>query len=360
MPAFSGDIMNNSLLIKRLSKNQSNLVNLTKKENISLTTSDEKDTIKQPIFTSIIDPDKVLLGEKNSNDHPFGMHITYIRSPDSFAPFINKLTDYATLINRDLLSNNNDLFKSMITNTNPNGGLIFTDQNLKIDAKPKNLDKGVLGVLLTFTCNDKIEDLEIVSKNYQEYSVLCSKVKYLENNTSAQALIKVSILDSFSNPPCVSFSCRVGGMNIRSVFALPILINKIMESYECSRENFFDMWNQFSTSKEDRIHRLDSVLNNPLDGKKTIMEFLKKIGSLLVSLNFNVYPPENREKFHEIEAGGLITMPDFSVPILLQASFVPSYTAEFRLSIRAKLPDEIKFSSLTLDLYSLLKFYVNP
>jgi len=362
MPVFSTDLLNNSNLMRRLSKNQGSLVNLTKKEDYK--SNDDNDRIEtsqkeQPLFTSIVDPDKILLSESSGN-HPFENHIIYSRSPDGFAPFINKNFESATLINKDLLSNNSDLFKSMITNSNPTGGLIFTDQNLKIDAKPKQLEKGVMGILLTFSCNDRIEDLELNSKNYQEFSVACSKVKYGDNNSTAQALIKVTIIDSFSNPPCLSFTCRVGGMNIRSVFALPILINKLIEPYECSRENFFSMWNQFTISKEDYIHRMDCILSNPLDGKKTLMEFLKKIGSLLVSLNFNVYPPEDRSNFHEIEAGGIINMSDFSVPILLQASFVPSYTSEFRLSIRTKLPDASKFVTLTLDLFALLKFYVNP
>ena len=359
MPAFSADILKDSILMRRLSKNQGNLVNKDKKEDYK--SSDDSSQKEQvPLSNSIIDVDKVLISEQNSSNHPFGFHILYNRSPDGFAPFINKLCYHATPINKDLLSNNFDLFKSMITNSNPAGGLIFTDQNLKIDAKPKKLENGVIGVLLTFNCNDRIEDLELVSKNFQEFSVMCSKVKYGENNSSAQALIKVIINDSFANPPTINFTCRVGGMNIRSVFALPVLINKLVESYDCSRENFFTMWNQFSVSKEDHIHRMDCVLTNPLDGKKTLIEFLKKIGSLLVSLNFNVYPPEDRSNFHEIEAGGLITMPDYSFPILLQTSFVPSYSSEFRLSLRAKLPDPHKFLTLTLDLYSLIRFYVNP
>ena len=360
MPEFSQEVFNNSLLMKRLSKNQGSLLNKQKKDDLKIIGSaGYEEPTDQPLFKSNIDPDKVLIAERFGN-HLFSDHILFSKSPDSFAVDVNKRYDQAIPINRDLLANNFDLFKSMITSNKPEDGLIFTDQNLKIFAKPKQLEKGVIGVLLSYQCNDKIEDLELVSQNYREFTVLCSKVKYDSNNTVAQALVKVTLLDSFTNPPCVSFTCRVGGMNIRSIFALPVLINKFIDPYDCSRENFFEMWNQFSASKEERIHRLDCIFKNPLDGKKSLMEFLRKVGSLLVSLNFNVYSPENKNNFHELEAGGIISLQNLSFPILIQVGFVPSYTSEFRLSIRSKLPDGNTFSNITLDLYSLLKFYINP
>ena len=54
------------------------------------------------------------------------------------------------------------------------------------------------------------------------------------------------------------------------------------------------------------------------------MDFLKKFGMLMQNLNFKVFAPEDRFNFHEIEGCSIFNGKNTSIPILFQASFLPS------------------------------------
>ncbi len=311
-------------------------------------------------------------GENLKN--PFKDHILFTKDPNGFALNMNKFVDYAVPISKEAIMNNPDLFKSMVANPNPNGGLIFADHNLKIDCKIKsfqsNNEAGLLGVMFVFIpiSNEKIEEIDIQLSNYQTNELLniqFSKVKYPDgspNSPYAQILMKAQIVESFNIPPTVSITCRIGMLRTELNFALPLVVSKYLEPYDTSVENFTAMWYEYTNSPDEVFQKMDSILYNPMNHNYSHMDFLKKFGGLMTNLNFKVYPPLDKENFHELEGIAVLNYLDksHSIPVLFQASFVPSHITEFRFSLRSKNPEIHKFSSLLLDIFSIVKFYINP
>jgi len=291
-------------------------------------------------------------------------HFIYSRSPDDFAKNMNKNREYANVINKEFMINNLELFKQLITNNDPEnpGGILYKDNNIEIEVAPKQMSKAVFGLLLTFTSSNgnDIENLAVIVNGCSEITVQTSKPKYIDTST-AQILVKVGLIDSFSNPPRVIFTCNLtnGETYSNHTLALPIFITKFIQPLSMKKTEFFQNWQKFTNNSDDIYHKFDCIVNNPFDKVKSIMQFLKKIGSLLFCLGFNVLRPDDTKNYHEIEAAGSLVTAEYDVPILIQMSFVPSYTQEFRLSIRSKVPDEFKYITLTLDIFSVIDFYVN-
>ena len=77
-------------------------------------------------------------------------------------------------------------------------------------------------------------------------------------------------------------------------------------------------------------------------------------------MNFKVFAPENKSNFHEIEGGSLFEVGSVSIPILFQASFIPSLYSEFRFSLRSKHSNSHQYSNLLPAIFAVVKMWVNP
>jgi len=371
MPEYPIEYKNNSVLLRRLAKVQSNLINNqkqnTKEKASNPTATDEEninvETQNNNIMSSSLKGNEVenLLLNQSSLDSKnlYTNHILYIKNPSGFSPVPNKFVDNAVLLNKELIQNNFDNFKSQVTGGGPNGGIIYADENFKVEIKIFPVNKGTLPVLLNFIGNP--ENLKVsLLKTYESVTPLISSVRYSQDQPP-QVLMKISLSDSFNNPLILGVTGQINNINIKCTFALPILITRFLEPFDISIENYNTLLLEYTNATTDDYHRLDCILYNPMDGKGPITDFLKKLGSLLHSLNFKLFTPHDLSNFHEIDAIAVLNVNDSAkIPVLLQASFIPSFSPEFRLSIRAKSPDSIKFSSIALDIYSIIKFFVNP
>jgi len=238
--------------------------------------------------------------------------------------------------------------------------LIYSDENMKIEVKILQFQKGFLPVILTFLSNP--EDIKpALLKTCEGIKPLMSLKMPTDSNTHPQLMMKINLNDSFNNPLLMGFAATVNQNNVKCSFALPILITKFLVPTEISFESYNTLLFEYNNATEDEYHRFDSIMYNPIDGKGTIMDFLKKLGSLLHNLNFRVYPPSDSNNFHEIDAISILNTSETNkIFVLAQASFVPSFSPEFRFSLRAKSQDSHSFSNICLDIYSIVKFYVNP
>ena len=148
-------------------------------------------------------------------------------------------------------------------------------------------------------------NIELKSIFSQEgVEVAVSKIKY--TNASAQALIKVKINSSFSQPIVMNLSGDFNGRNVNFDFALPVLISKYVDSVELDYAEFKKHWKDITYSDSSTSQRFDTILYNPLEGSKTVPEFLKKIGSLLAGMGFKVYSPNDINNFYDLEAYGAL------------------------------------------------------
>lgn len=358
--------MNNSILTKRLQTGKvENLIVQNNSEVGKVTESHSfinANVSNQESF-NVENIDKIgdILSKTKIEGNPYSDHIIFEKNPNGFAFLMNKYPEEATPINRNLLSQNFDLFKSLLSNAN--GGIIYNDQNgnYSVDLKIKPPEKGQIMIMLTFICNTgKLEDIELHQINaVTGIKMSISKVKYPQDDKSfPQIMLKINLSESFIEPIQVGFRARIGSMKVDSYFALPLLVTKFVEQAEMSIENYTALWYEISNSPDEKCHKLDSILYNPMQNSP-ISDFLKKFASLLNSLNFKIYPPSDVANFHEIEAVSMLNVENMNIPILAQASFVPSHPGEFRFSLRCKVPEADKFYSLLLDVFSIVKFYIH-
>jgi hypothetical protein len=335
--------------MKRLQTTQTGLYSKTTKEN----------SVSPPKHET----NEKTMSEDITASNLYSEHVIYQKDPNGFAPSPNKFVENCVHINRNI--ENLDLFKSLITSSS-GAGIIYSDSNIKVDLKLKIIEKNCLGLIFSFISNsgERIDDIEMNTQNDKGgITFNMSKVKYSNDNTPPQIFLKVILNESFNTPPLASLTGHIGMTNISSQFTLPVLITKYLTPNKMPIENYSMLWYSLSNESNSEYHKLDCLLNNPSNGKLGVMDFLKKLGTLLISLNFHIFPPNDLNQFHEIEAASMLEYQEGTDPItiLVQASFIPSHTAEFRLSVRAKVPKDIRgFENITLDVLSVIKFYVNP
>jgi len=328
---------------------------------------DEEENAPEIVLPVIDSMEKIMTGQGTSSS-PYSNNILFKKNPSGFALNMNKRPEDAVIVPKQLIENNYDLFKSLLSNPVPFAGLIYSDENFKIECKVKYLDgPSQLGIMLVFIStskHDKIEDISLQLNNYNNRDILniqISKPRYPDGSgiDNPQILLKCHLIDSFARPPSLTISGRIGMIKIEVDFALPILVTKFLQHYVLPIENFSTLWLEASDSPKDSPYqKLDAIFPNPMAETSTIMDFLKKICSLLNNLHFKIYPPSNRENFHEIEGISILKCDSLAIPIMVQISFVPSHPQEFRFSLRSK-DQSGKFSSLLLDIYSVIKFYIN-
>ncbi len=362
--------MNNSLLTKRLQTHQipvliSQTGDKGSSAGIGQNQVNKNDTsnFNNPSSLNAENIEKIgdILSKTKIEGNPYSDHIIFEKNPNGFANVMNKYSEEASSINKNLLSQNLDLFKSLLSNAN--GGIIYNDPsgNYSVDIKTKPADKGVLMAMLTFMSNiGKLEEIELHAiNNIPGIKMNISKVKYPTDDKSfPQIMLKIILTESFIEPIQVGLRARIGSMRVESYFALPILMNKYLEQVDMTIENFTGLWYEISNSLNEKYHKLDSILYNPMLNSP-IVDFLRKFASLLNSLNFKIYPPSDMNNFHEIDAVAVLNVDNITIPVLAQASFVPSHPSEFRFSLRAKVPEAERFYGLLLDLYSVVKFYIH-
>ena len=341
LPLYPSSFYNNSILMKKLQKN-------SPKNYI-----DNKDMMNK-------NNDKI--NEEEAEDDYKNSEL-YKKDPNGFANSPNKNPNNIRKINRNNIQNF-DMFKSMLTSTNSQGGVIYSDQNsIKVSLMIKKLANGALGFIFAFTPfasgNDKIENIDFSVANFNSNNLLnisISKVKY---DNIPQLMMKIQINEIFDEPPLINLSCSLGNRQINCQFHIPCLVTKFLNPYETSIENYSQLYLEYTNSNNDNYGRLDSIMYNPMNNKN-IMDFLKKLGLLMQNLNFKVFAPENRNNFHEIDGCSLFECGNVSIPILFQASFIPSLSSEFRFSLRSKHTNSHQFSNLLPAIFAVVKMWVNP
>ena len=342
MPLYPASFFNNSILMKKLQKNS------------------PKNYIDNKTFVS-------KGGEKSNGDESdidYKNSEIYQKDPNGFANEMNKNPNDVKKIEKNNISNF-DMFKSMLTSTNSQGGVIYSDQNsIKVSLMIKKLGKGSLGYIFAFTPyasgNEKIENIVFQVANYNSNDLLnisISKVKY---DNVPQLMMKIQINEVFDEPPLINLSCNLGNRQINCQFSIPCLVTKFLSPFETSIENYSQLYLECTNSTSDNYGRLDAVMYNPMSGNKNIMDFLKKMGLLMQNLSFKVFAPENKSNFHDIEGCANFESGQTSVPVLFQASFVPSVTGEFRFSLRSKHSNSHQFVNLLPAIFSVVKMWVNP
>ncbi len=365
MPLYPSSFFNNSMLMRKLQKSGNALYsNKQNNNNQNMNRLNNNNNLNEG---NIDNASNLLRNSNNINpgENPFINSELYKKDPNGFAARINKYPQNAVLIDRNSI-NNFDMFKSLLTSGNSQSGIIYSDPNtIKVSLMIKKLDKGILGFIFAFTPfssgNEKVENIDFSLGNYTSNDKLMISISKVKYDNVPQLMMKVQINEMFEEPPLINLKCNLGIKNIEAQFSIPLLITKFLEPYETTVENYTPLWYEYSNSTDDNYGRLDSIMYNPMaNSGRSIMDFLKKFGMLMQNLNFKVFAPEDRFNFHEIEGCAVFNAKNTSIPILFQASFLPSMNEEFRFSLRCKNNDLNMYQNLLLDIYAVVKMWVNP
>ena len=348
MPLYPASFFNNSILMKKLQKNSNKSYTNTNPQYINKNLTGE-------------------VGSSNDNSNDYGRDYKnsdlYKKDPNGFAVQMNKFPNEAKPLEKNKIPNF-DMFKSMLTSGNSQGGVIYSDPNtIKISLMIKKLGKGSLGYIFAFTPftsgNEKIENISFNITNFPSSELLnisISKVKY---DNVPQLMMKVQIQNTFDEPPLVNLSCTLGMRQVNCEFYIPCLVTKFLSPLETSIENYSQMYFECNSSTNDNVGRLDAIMYNPMGESKNIMDFLKKLGLLMQNLSFKVFSPENKSNFHDIEGCANFETSTTNIPVLFQASFVPSISKEFRFSLRSK-SNTGHYGNLLPAIFAVVKMWVNP
>ena len=162
MPQYPIEYKQNSLLLRRLAKVQGTLLNNQKQsppEEKSLKNIEENVIVEasNDLITSNLkekEVESILMNQSTlDSKNLYTNHILYIKNPSGFSHLPNKFADDAILLNKELFNNNFDNFKSQVTGGGPNGGIIYSDENFKVEIKIFPMSKGTLPVLMNFIGN---------------------------------------------------------------------------------------------------------------------------------------------------------------------------------------------------------------
>jgi hypothetical protein len=342
MPLYPTSFFNNSILMKKLQK--SSPKNYIDNKNLGMQKGDSS--------------------SYNNDGSDYRNSEIYQKDPDGFAKETNKDPSTVKKIEKRNIPNF-DMFKSMLTSTNSQGGVIYSDQNtIKVSLMIKKLGKGTLGYIFAFTPfasgNDKIENIDFSVANFNSNDLLnisISKVKY---DNVPQLMMKIQINEVFDEAPLINLTCTLGMRKVNCQFCIPCLVTKFLSPFETTVDNYSQLYVECTNSNNDNYGRLDSVMYNPMSGNKSIMDFLKKLGLLMQNLNFKVFAPENKSDFHDIEGCANFETGSSSIPVLFQASFIPSLNGEFRFSLRSKHNNSHQYAHLLPAIYAVVKMWVNP
>ena len=343
MPLYPASFFNNSILMKKLQK----------------TGSKSYTTNNVPINRSSNDN---INNNYGSNDDYKNSEL-YKKDPNGFASQVNKYPSDVKAIEKKNIPNF-DMFKSMLTSGNSQGGVIYSDSNsLKISLMIKKLGKGTLGYIFAFTPitsgNEKIENIDFNITNFPNSELLnisISKVKY---DKVPQLMMKVQIQNTFDEPPLANLNFTLGMKQINCQFNIPCLVTKFLTPLEIPVDNFSQMYYECTSSTNDNYGKLDAIMYNPMSDSRNIMDFLKKLGLLMQNLSFKVFSPENKTNFHDIEGCANFETSTANIPVLFQASFVPSISKEFRFSLRSK-SNTGHYKNLLPAIFAVVKMWVNP
>jgi hypothetical protein len=359
LPVYPVSFFNNSILMKKLNKTHTGIYTGNKNKN---TQQNSQSNGNINVASNLLENSSKVI---NPGENPYINTELYKKDPNGFAAKMNKFPQNAVLIDKNSITNF-DMFKSMLTSGNTQGGIIYSDPNsIKISLMIKKIGEGCLGFIFAFSPftsgNEKVENIDFNLANYNSNEFLnisISKVKY---DNVPQLMMKIQVNECFDIPPIINLKCTLGIRNIETNFSLPLLITKFLEPYDTNVENYTPLWYEYSNSTDDSYGRLDAVMYNPMaNSGRSIMDFLKKFGLLMQNLNFKVFAPQDRTNFHEIEGCALFKSQNYNIPILFQASFVPSMNEEFRFSLRNKNENPGKFSNILLNIYAVVKMWVNP
>ena len=360
LPVYPVSFFNNSILMKKLNKTHTGIYTGNKNKNTQQNSQSNNGNIN--VASNLLENSSKVI---NSGENPYVNTELYKKDPNGFAVKMNKFPQNAVLIDKNSITNF-DMFKSMLTSGNTQGGIIYSDPNsIKISLMIKKIGEGCLGFIFAFSPftsgNEKVENIDFNLANYNSNEFLnisISKVKY---DNVPQLMMKIQVNECFDIPPIINLKCTLGIRNIEANFSLPLLITKFLEPFDTNVENYTPLWYEYSNSTDDTYGRLDAVMYNPMaNSGRSIMDFLKKFGLLMQNLNFKVFAPQDRTNFHEIEGCAIFKSQNINIPILFQACFIPSLNDEFRFSLRNKNEISSKFSNILLNIYAIVKMWVNP
>lgn len=130
--------------------------------------------------------------------------------------------------------------------------------------------------------------------------MVLSPVKVVEH---PELLINIKVVGAVSHIPLIRINYNQNAQERSLEFGLPILVHKFMRPHKITADNFEKFYQDFSTTNNEAIYKLDEFIKNPAGPNVPIADVLKKIAALLNGgMNMNATPSPSPEVIKKIWA----------------------------------------------------------
>lgn len=292
MPRFPESIKENNPLLSKMIKvitqgpavGDNELTNNKKKE--KLITVQEKLQVGQ-------EENEEILVQKGQGYENLFIEEAAIKFPDN--PLVERSKARIAMRGRNILLNPNNIelpksglseFRNLLIN-NLNG-VLYQDNHLQVDYKSE-FNKSSGRAAFQFTA--KTTPIKVGSVTVLSAGGLQIQTSPIIDGPNPQFRINISNTDNVIAFPTLNVIYKQGGQDKTLRLTLPIFIHRFLTPYPIDDQKYMQIYNKFTN--EDQYFKLDDFIKNPAQGNVPLNDVMKRIGSLMSSLNIKAIPYPN-------------------------------------------------------------------
>lgn len=355
MPRFPESTKENnplmSKMIKVITQGPSNaegeLQNIKKKEKLITT---------QEMLHAGQEENKEIIEQGTGYENAFIDDAT-IKFPDN--PLVEKSKARMAMRGKNIMLNPNNIelpktglqeFRNLLLGNN--SGILYQDNHLQIEYKCE-FTKSTGRAAFQFT--PKTAPIKIQSVNVVSSGGLQIQVSPIVDSNTPQFKMNMTNTDNIVSFPTLNVLYKQSGQDKTLRLTLPIFIHRFMSPYQIEDKKYMEIYNRFT--HDDNFYKLDDFIKNPAQGNVPTNEVMKRIGSLLSSLNVKVIPYPNIQNIKALLGTAQLERSNKdvpSVPLLVEFEAYEDSPEYLRLSIRTSLNP-----SIVRSLYKIIMVFLS-
>lgn len=220
-----------------------------------------------------------------------------------------------------------------------NAGILYQDNHLQIDYKSE-FTKATGRAAFQFT--PKTTPVKIGSVTVLSAGGLQVQLSPVVDSATPQFRLNITNTDNVVAFPTLNVLYKQGGQEKSLRLTLPIFIHRFMTPYSIDDKKYMEIYNRFTN--DDSYFKLDDFIKNPAQGNVPMNEVMKRIGSLLSSLNVKVIPYPSLQNIKALLGTAQLERANKelpSIPILVEFEAYDDAPEYLRFSIRSSVNPSI-------------------
>lgn len=343
MPRFPESTKENNPLMSKMIKvitqgpagGENELQNNKKKE--KLITVQEKLQVGQ-------EENEEILAQKGANYENLFIEEAAIKFPDN--PLVERCKARMAMRGKNILLNPNNIelpriglaeFRNLLIGNL--SGVLYQDNHLQVDYKSE-FSKASGRAAFQFTA--KTTPIKITSVTVLSTGGLQIQTSPVVDGPNPQFRMNLSNTDNVVSFPTLNVIYKQGGQDKTLRLTLPVFIHRFLSPYPIDDRKYMDIYNRFTN--DDAFFKLDDFIKNPAQGNVPMVEVMKRIGSLLTSLNIKVIPYPSMQNIKALLGTAQLERANKdqpAIPVIVEFEAFEDAQEFLRLSIRSSVSPSI-------------------